>query len=273
MVGLYYEVAAKGNLAFKAGNYTDAIGHYTESINHTPTYTVYGSRSNTYYQLGKYSNALEDAKKAVALNRNWYRGYTYLGNAHSGLRQYDEAVSAFKKGLEVDPNNEDLKSKLAHVEVVMKAQAEFDAARSCGPHLNNTGSKKDAAAADNTKKDLFGSFLNSLSASATTLKQHLIPQVINDDEDVSSVKAALSVLKRMVDDGLIVKASDLWCVATDLFEDAVKREMFICMPDDEGRIAWLKHNITKQKKDHLIAVNVGAAAGAPATAENKEGRE
>ncbi|KAE8698148.1 hypothetical protein F3Y22_tig00110602pilonHSYRG00238 [Hibiscus syriacus] len=41
------------------------------------------------------------------------QGYSRLGAAHLGLHQYQEAVSAYKKGLEIDPNNEALKSGLA----------------------------------------------------------------------------------------------------------------------------------------------------------------
>lgn len=120
------EAKAKGNAAFSAGNFTDAINHFTEAINLAPTnHVLYSNRSAAYASLGKYSDALSDAQKTVDLKPDWAKGYSRLGAAHSGLHHYDDAVSAYKKGLEIDPNNEGLKSGLADVQ---SAQA-----RSRGP--------------------------------------------------------------------------------------------------------------------------------------------
>lgn len=56
-----------------------------------------------------------------------------------------------------------------------------------------------------------------------------------------SISAAISVIDRMVHDGLIMKGSDLWCFAMTLIEDAVKREIFLGLSDDDGRLTWLKY--------------------------------
>ncbi|CAN4127568.1 unnamed protein product [Withania somnifera] len=120
------EAKAKGNAAFAAGNFSDAITHFTEAINLAPTnHVLYSNRSAAYASLGKYSDALSDAQKTVDLKPDWAKGYSRLGAAHSGLHQYSDAVSAYKKGLEIDPNNEGLKSGLA--------DAESAQARSRGP--------------------------------------------------------------------------------------------------------------------------------------------
>lgn len=120
------EAKAKGNAAFAAGNFTDAITHFTEAINLAPTnHVLYSNRSAAYASLGKYSDALSDAQKTVELKPDWAKGYSRLGAAHSGLHHYDDAVAAYKKGLEIDPNNEGLKSGLA--------DAQSAQARSRGP--------------------------------------------------------------------------------------------------------------------------------------------
>ncbi|KAL8216421.1 hypothetical protein R6Q57_023258 [Mikania cordata] len=61
----------------------------------------------------------------------------------------------------------------------------------------------------------------------------------------SSISASISVINRMVEDGLMTSCSELWCFAVNLFEDNVKRELFMSLPDDVGRLAWLqyKHNL------------------------------
>lgn len=108
------EAKAKGNAAFSAGNYTEAIQHFTEAINFAPTnHVLYSNRSAAYASLSKFSDALVDAKKTVELKPDWSKGYSRLGAAHLGLHQRDEAIAAYKKGLEIDPNNEALKSGLA----------------------------------------------------------------------------------------------------------------------------------------------------------------
>ncbi|KAK1419066.1 hypothetical protein QVD17_28223 [Tagetes erecta] len=133
------EAKAKGNAAFSAGNYTDAIRHFTDAINLAPTnHVLYSNRSAAYASLNQYSEALTDAQRTVDLKPDWSKGYSRLGAAHHGLRQYEEAVSAYKKGLEVDPNNETLKSGLADAQSAQAAAASASS-RPRGPSNNLFG--------------------------------------------------------------------------------------------------------------------------------------
>ncbi|KAI3468894.1 hypothetical protein Pfo_025557 [Paulownia fortunei] len=111
------EAKAKGNVAFSAGNFNDAVRHFTDAINLAPTnHVLYSNRSASYASLDKFSEALSDAQKTVELKPDWSKGYSRLGAAHMGLHNYRDAVSSYKKGLEIDPNNEVLKSGLADAE-------------------------------------------------------------------------------------------------------------------------------------------------------------
>ncbi|GAB4844938.1 hypothetical protein Ancab_038333, partial [Ancistrocladus abbreviatus] len=56
--------------------------------------------------------------KTVELKPDWSKGYSHLGATHLGLHQYSDAIFAYKKGLEIDPNNEALKSGLADAQSV-----------------------------------------------------------------------------------------------------------------------------------------------------------
>lgn len=108
------EAKAKGNAAFAAGNFDDAVKHFSDAISLSPTnHVLYSNRSAAYASLHKYADALTDAKKTVELKPDWPKGYSRLGAAHVGSGDYQEAISAYKKGLEIDPNNEALKSGLA----------------------------------------------------------------------------------------------------------------------------------------------------------------
>ncbi|KAI7751726.1 hypothetical protein M8C21_021847 [Ambrosia artemisiifolia] len=57
----------------------------------------------------------------------------------------------------------------------------------------------------------------------------------------SSISASISVINRMVDEGLVASCSELWCFAVSLCEDSVKREIFLSLPDNVGRLAWLQY--------------------------------
>ncbi|KAM0934361.1 putative Heat shock chaperonin-binding, tetratricopeptide-like helical domain superfamily [Dioscorea sansibarensis] len=120
------EAKAKGNAAFSAGRFDEAIAHFTAAIELSPTnHVLFSNRSAAYASLGRFADALSDAKKTVELKPDWSKGYSRLGAAHLGLGSFNDAIAAYKKGLELDPNNEALKSGLA--------DAEASAARSRAP--------------------------------------------------------------------------------------------------------------------------------------------
>ncbi|XP_010933724.1 hsp70-Hsp90 organizing protein 1 [Elaeis guineensis] len=108
------EAKAKGNVAFSAGRFEEAIRHFSEAIVLAPTnHVLYSNRSAAYASLHRYAEALADARKTVELKPDWSKGYSRLGASHLGLGSADEAVAAYEKGLELDPSNEALKSGLA----------------------------------------------------------------------------------------------------------------------------------------------------------------
>lgn len=130
------EAKAKGNAAFSAGNFDEAVRHFTDAINLAPTnHVLYSNRSAAYASLNKFSDALSDAEKTVELKPDWGKGYSRLGAAHMGLHNYSEAVSSYKKGLEIDPNNDALKSGLPDAEA---ASARSSKSRG-GPGANPFG--------------------------------------------------------------------------------------------------------------------------------------
>ncbi|KAH9607156.1 hypothetical protein KSS87_005081 [Heliosperma pusillum] len=120
------EAKAKGNAAFSSNNYTEAITHFTEAINLSPTnHILYSNRSAAYASLGNFSAALSDAENTVSLKPDWAKGYSRLGSAHLGLRNVPEAVEAYTKGLDIDPNNEALKSGLDDAKRALRSENAF----------------------------------------------------------------------------------------------------------------------------------------------------
>lgn len=108
------EAKAKGNAAFSAGRFEEAVQHFSDAITLAPSnHVLYSNRSAAHASLHHYAEALDDAKKTVELKPDWAKGYSRLGAAHIGLGNAEDAVSAYQKGLELDPSNEGLKSGLA----------------------------------------------------------------------------------------------------------------------------------------------------------------
>ncbi|EYU23466.1 hypothetical protein MIMGU_mgv1a001638mg [Erythranthe guttata] len=88
----------KGNAAFAAGNYSDAVRHFTDGINSSPNnHVLYSNRSAAYAGLNKFSEAISDAQKTVELRPVWSKGYSRLAAAHMGRHNYDDAVSSYKR--------------------------------------------------------------------------------------------------------------------------------------------------------------------------------
>ncbi|XP_076907397.1 uncharacterized protein LOC143563824 [Bidens hawaiensis] len=93
---------------------------------------------------------------------------------------------------------------------------------------------------------MFKEFVTRQNATQESALKVLKTSNVNQVGD-SSIRASVGVINRMVDDGLMTACSELWCFAVNLFEDDVKRELFMSLPDDVGRLAWLqyKQNLDK----------------------------
>lgn len=99
-----------GNQAFAKKEYQEALDHYAGALlGEVPErYKIYSNRSACLFQLGKYTDALVEATKAIKENRSWAKGYYRAGRAALEMEYYDEAHDMFQKGLEKDPRNQDL---------------------------------------------------------------------------------------------------------------------------------------------------------------------
>ncbi|KAL6004894.1 hypothetical protein ACLOJK_005451 [Asimina triloba] len=124
------EAKSKGNAAFSAGRFVEAVRFFSDAIDLAPTnHVLYSNRSAAYASLQRYSDALADARKTVDLKPDWSKGYSRLGAAHLGLGNVEDAITAYKSGLAIDPNNDALKSGLA--------DAQAAASRSRGPQSSS----------------------------------------------------------------------------------------------------------------------------------------
>lgn len=155
----------RGNKAFTAGSYSEAIACFTEAIalhekatgrGEKPEgslHVYYSNRSASYLKLGNAQNALLDAEKCVSLQRGWVRGYSRKGAALFQLGRFPDAYRAYKDGLAIDPSNKALVDGLHLVEQRMVASAS-----SGGPQTSTTSSAPSGGApAQSVKQFVMGS--------------------------------------------------------------------------------------------------------------------
>lgn len=95
----------KGNEAFSAKNYPEAIENFSKAIElDGSNHVLYSNRSASYASNHQWNEALADAQTCVALNSSWGKGYVRLGAALHGLKRFDEAIDSYKKGQAAEPS-------------------------------------------------------------------------------------------------------------------------------------------------------------------------
>eukprot|EP00741_Cyanophora_paradoxa_P008293 tig00001286_g8022.t1 len=116
-VDLANAAKAKGNEAFSAQRFDEAVQHFSEAIQHDPSnHVLYSNRSAAYAGLNKFKEALGDAEKCCSIKPDWAKGYSRKGLAHYKLGEYKDAVKAYKEGLKHDPSNAQLQEGLQEAE-------------------------------------------------------------------------------------------------------------------------------------------------------------
>ncbi|CAI5516547.1 unnamed protein product [Closterium sp. Naga37s-1] len=116
------EAKARGNAAFSAGRFEEAVEHFTEAIKLAPdNHVLYSNRSAAHASLHRYGDALADAERTVELRSDWPKGYSRLGAALHGLREYARAVEAFERGLALEPSSAVLQAGLADAKAAQAA--------------------------------------------------------------------------------------------------------------------------------------------------------
>lgn len=76
---------------------------------------LFSNRSAAYAKANKYDLSLKDAEKAIELKPEWGKAFSRKGTALAYLGRLDEAIETYEKGLQLDPNNQQLKDGLSEV--------------------------------------------------------------------------------------------------------------------------------------------------------------
>lgn len=106
----------KGNKAYGAGRYQEAIDFYTQAIGiDNRNHVYYSNRSAAYLAMGKNNEALADAEQCHKINPGWSKGFFRVGAALRALGRLGEAEAILREGLRADPSNADLQRTLEEI--------------------------------------------------------------------------------------------------------------------------------------------------------------
>jgi tetratricopeptide (TPR) repeat protein len=129
---------AKGNEAFVAGEYTQAVLLYSLSLDKAaelpdasgtgvegkqkqlfPRHIVLSNRSACFLKLGHHEKALKDGIEAERLEPSYVKGVFRKGLAHHAMGNYQEAITALAAAQKIEPKNKQIKQALQFAEVKM----------------------------------------------------------------------------------------------------------------------------------------------------------
>jgi tetratricopeptide (TPR) repeat protein len=81
-------------------------------VSESPLADYYLNNSYYYFKKGKYLKCIESAQNAIAVKPNCASAYINICCAYNELKEWDLAIAAGKKAVEMDPNNHLAKNNL-----------------------------------------------------------------------------------------------------------------------------------------------------------------
>jgi len=122
----------EGNELMKSNLPDRAVQKYNEAIklNRDPVY--FCNRAAAYCKLEQYDLAIQDCRTALALDAGYSKAYGRMGLALSFQNRYEQAVEAYKKALELEPENDSYKKNLKIAEDKVREQEQAARQQSFG---------------------------------------------------------------------------------------------------------------------------------------------
>jgi small glutamine-rich tetratricopeptide repeat-containing protein alpha len=180
----------KGNSLMTSKKYDEAIAMYTEAIALDATNPVYFSnRAAAHASKGDHLSAIGDAEEAITIDPNFVKAYSRLGyvnpspsyslssrvsrifhapklmlitrtcrHAQYSLEDYAASLSAFERGLALEPTNANLKSGLENAKARLASESRSSTQeRSPAATTPPAAADTDSARGANNLSDILGS--------------------------------------------------------------------------------------------------------------------
>lgn len=107
---------AMGNVALEQNRFEDALGYFNAALSLEPdNANIYGYLSDLFLAQGKLNEARGALLRALALEPNMYHAHNNLGVIDELEGRFGEAVREYTLELQSDPENRELRSKIARL--------------------------------------------------------------------------------------------------------------------------------------------------------------
>ncbi|KAK7080725.1 DnaJ subfamily C member 7, partial [Halocaridina rubra] len=94
----------------------------------------YSNRSACYMMLGKYHDALNDAREAVRLDTNFVKGYLRVAKCNIALGDANAALSVLRQASELEPNNRSIRDEMTNAQALLRCLDEVTKATGKGDY-------------------------------------------------------------------------------------------------------------------------------------------
>jgi small glutamine-rich tetratricopeptide repeat-containing protein alpha len=121
------EEKIKGNTAINSKDHVSAINHYTEAIKLSSdgpnSHVYFCNRAAAYCHTNQYQLAVDDCLSSIALSPDYIKAYSRLGLAYYFLEKFQDAVDAYERAVEIEPDNKSLQDSLRQARTKAKKSA------------------------------------------------------------------------------------------------------------------------------------------------------
>ncbi|PXF42671.1 Hsp70-Hsp90 organizing protein [Gracilariopsis chorda] len=113
----------EGNQLFLAGKFPESVAKYTEAIKRNPKDAApYSNRAAAYMKLGEFPMALKDCERCLENDPKFVKAYIRKGNIHFYMKEYHKCLEVYEKGLQLAPNNKELRQGLLKTNLRIQEQ-------------------------------------------------------------------------------------------------------------------------------------------------------
>lgn len=117
------KVRQEGNELFLAGKWPESIAKYTDAIKRNPEDAApYSNRAAAYMKLGEFPMAMKDCERCLEIDPTFVKAYIRKGNIQLFMKEYHKCLTTFQKGLELAPNNKELRQGLMKTNMKIQEQ-------------------------------------------------------------------------------------------------------------------------------------------------------
>lgn len=150
------EYKDNANALMKNKKYEEALHQYNMAIDTSPdgpnSHIYFSNRAAAYCYLGQYADAAEDCLKSIELNDSYEKAYARYGLSLFFLGDYQGSINAYRKSLDLAPDNKASLSYLAKAKARLAEQQENEMHEKMATKLN-LGKRQESLGVENEELD------------------------------------------------------------------------------------------------------------------------